>query len=51
MLRLEFRKWSVNQSINIEMHVPAVMRLALAFVMLSPLTIMIIGLVTAWLVG
>ena len=41
----------MNQSINIEMHVPAVMKLALGFVMLSPLTVLIIGLVTAWLVG
>jgi hypothetical protein len=41
----------VDQSINIEMHVPAVMKLALGFVMVSPLTVLIIGLVGAWLVG
>jgi hypothetical protein len=41
----------VNQSINIEMHAPAVMKLALGFVMLSPLTVLITGLVAAWLVG
>ncbi len=41
----------MNQSVNIEMHVPAVMKLALGFVILSPLTVLIIGLVGAWLVG
>ena len=41
----------MDQSINIEMHVPAVMKLALGFVMLSPLTVLIAGLVAAWLVG
>ena len=41
----------MDQSINIEMHVPAVMKLALGFVMLSPLTVLITGLVVAWLVG
>jgi hypothetical protein len=41
----------VNQSINIETHGPAVMNLALGFVMLSPLIVLITGLVAAWLVG
>jgi hypothetical protein len=41
----------MNQSVNIEMHVPAVMKLALGFVILSPLTVLITGLVAAWLVG
>jgi hypothetical protein len=41
----------MNQSINNETHVPAVMKLALGFVMLSPLTVLIAALVAAWLVG
>ena len=41
----------MNQSINIETHGPVVMKLALGFVMLSPLTVLITGLVAAWLVG
>ncbi len=41
----------MDQSINIETHVPAVMKLALGFVMLSPLTVLIIGLVAAWMDG
>ena len=41
----------MNQSINIETHVPAIMKLALGFVMLSPLTVLITGFVAAWLLG
>ncbi|MFL6598730.1 MAG: hypothetical protein ACJ8KF_12345 [Chthoniobacterales bacterium] len=41
----------MNQSINIETHGPGVIKLALGFVMLSPLTVLVTGLVAAWLVG
>ena len=41
----------MNQSINIETHGPGVMKLALGFVMLTSLTVLITGLVAAWLVG